>query len=78
MLDDAQQFHPPSMLTQFPVMKLDSSLNKNAIKYATSSGLPILPSGTEVAPPGLGPLSEFSAIAAATIGVSMYPLSLNQ
>jgi hypothetical protein len=40
--------------------------------------LPILPSGTEVAPPALDPLSELSAIAAANIGVSMYPLLLNQ
>jgi len=62
------------MLMQLPVMKLASLLNKKAIRFATSSGCPILPSGTEVAPPGLDPLSELSANAAATIGVSIYPL----
>lgn len=41
-----QQFHPPSTLHAFPVTKLLPSPNKYAIKLATSSALPPLPSAT--------------------------------
>jgi hypothetical protein len=78
-----QQFHPPSILTQLPVMKLDSSLSKKAINRATSSGSPILPNATSVGiwKCGSGPLDGSwlcggpalckSAIALANMGVLM-------
>jgi hypothetical protein len=72
---ESQQAHPPSIEWIAPVMKLDSSLNKNATKFATSNGLPtrfravwLLSNVTAGFP------APAICLALETIGVSIVPL----